>query len=101
MRADTLGFTAVLGVSLLLLPLLVDPNPRAARAAVSLAEDASPAGLVHLCAASPAKEHAGAGQVRSEDCAHGRLSVLSRPPRAAAGTSHRGPRRASDRPWLP
>jgi len=78
MRADTLGFTAVLGVSLLLLPLLVDPNPLAARAAVSLAEATSPAGLVHLCAASPAKEHADAGQVRSGDCAHGWASLADR-----------------------
>ena len=66
MRADALGFTAVLGVSLLLLPLLVEPNPLAARAAATLPENPTPAGL---CAASPAKEHAGAGQVRSDDCA--------------------------------
>jgi|RhiMethySRZTD1v2_1073278.scaffolds.fasta_scaffold312315_2 hypothetical protein len=101
MRADALGFTTVVGVSLLLLPLLVDPHPLAARAAVSLAEATSPAGLAHLCAATAAKEHAGAGLVRSEDCAHGRLGVSSRPPQAAAGTCHRSPRRASDRPWLP
>ena len=69
MRTDTLGFAAVLGVSLLLLPLLVDPNPLAARPAPSLAEATSPAGRLHLCAASPAQEHAGASQVRSEACA--------------------------------
>jgi hypothetical protein len=42
MRADALGFIAVLGVSLLLLPLLVEPNPLAARAAASLTRETSP-----------------------------------------------------------
>jgi hypothetical protein len=72
MRADALGFTAVLGVSLLLLPLLVEPNPLAARAAASLAAETSPAGPARLCAAAPADQHPGAGQAGSGDCAHGR-----------------------------